>query len=177
MSAEEITQKIQTINQTICDLQREVEVLCEERKAVLCGLNDRELLDLRRDLTIIGTAISSRDAKCVSVEIIDEEPECKPWESRKQNLYSIDLSCSYFMDAMALSYSVKIKTKSEGVATIIRRMFHLDDCEDETTRTSWEFTSYEEDTRILVKDPVSEKEYVELEKKLETPSFRIYRMQ
>ena len=153
---------------------QEIEVIRAKQVAEKYGLTRKEIVRLRRALTILGEMLSADTVIFANVHLRDEEPgtidkgnigSYLPDEDEPIQKYSFTINCSYVEDcAVGLCYNVDIKTKNDGVRAIVRSMIDTnmyindDENEDSSVRNSWH-ADWDYHTKILLKNPMSSEEY------------------
>ncbi len=161
---EELTERESQICRERKELEDELERIAMERTVENCGLDENDVLILKRYLTIVGTAIGSEDVIFGSVKLLDEDPEPYKNTHLTTKFYSIEMTCSPASDSvvMGMSYTIKIKTRNEYVKNIVRSMFssteYISDEYESARKDTW-YANWDYHAKILIKNAVSKEEY------------------
>jgi hypothetical protein len=130
-------------------------------------LSQKERLELRRALTIVGQTLTSASVIFGKVELVDDDPV--PTErgycgNAITLPYSFEMTCEFVGDcAMGVRYSLVIRTRSSAVRTLVRHMFRQrgfveDTLTTDMDRTEW-LIDWDYHKSIEVIEPLSESDY------------------
>jgi len=161
----EMEEACRALNRKLVRISEEIE---EKKREALFGtvkdLSKQEFLDLRRTLTVLGTALGAKEVVSGWVRLVDEDP--KP--TTKPKSYSIEMDCHMVAntEVNGIAYTATIRTRSEEVRRIVRAMLISNDMnyydretgEETGPRTMWEI-DWDNHCNVRVAHPLSEEEY------------------
>jgi hypothetical protein len=140
-------------------LQNEIAQLEAEQLAATPELTENETTSIRKAMSVVGKALTSKDVIFGTIRLEDEEPEetAGGYKGDHMNKYSIHMSCTFVEDhAIGLLYNVTIKTKNPYIKSIVRKMLGKGEDGDMPTNTwtaDWDYY-----TKFSITDTISDDE-------------------
>lgn len=162
---EELLAQKKEIEAKLFALEEEEKRLEAEKVAAAGGLTEENVLELRRAITIVGSAVASSDVIFADVSLEDADPEITEggYRGNQQYPWSIHMEVSFVNDyGMGLKYAVTIKTRHPGIRAIVMSMLtsneYIPDLEEGEAVSHWS-ADWDYHYAISVKNPLSEKDY------------------
>ena len=145
-------------------IREELAQLETERLATSPVLTKREIVSIRKAMTVVGKAVTSSDVVFGHIHLVDEEPEetAGGYMGDHTNKYSIRMLCKFVEDhAVGLEYTVVIKTQNPHIQAIVRNMLGKGAMEEGDMPTNYWNADWDYYTTFSITNTISDEEYNE----------------